>query len=313
MSRRFRIVRTSSMVATHAAPAGITLRDEVDELAQFLAAWQRVTVDRLSGRVEQSEVLDKGLLAHVAKLLGAERIVISLLDPSGLRIVDGHPGIEESVIVGDSRSRRAVHTGQIFIGDLQSDLWGQDTIAYRDGTGTGPVMAIPMVSGGESIGAVMVLRSVGETQFTRVESDRARILVPPLAGAVGLSSLSDQLRSDNIAADVERTRLSNSLRMLLESAGEGIYGIDADGRCTFMNTSGAAALQVDVTQVMGQLTQPLFHHTRADGSPSLLADSPITKVLHGCESRLVATEVMWRSDGTSFLVEFSAFPIVDDG
>ena len=64
-----------------------------------------------------------------------------------------------------------------------------------------------MVSGGESIGAVMVLRSAGETQFTRVESDRARILVPPLAGAVGLSSLSDQLRSDNIAADVERTRL----------------------------------------------------------------------------------------------------------
>jgi two-component system sensor histidine kinase/response regulator len=70
---------------------------------------------------------------------------------------------------------------------------------------------------------------------------------------------------------------------------------------------------VDVTQVMGQLTQPLFHHTRADGSPSLLADSPITKVLHGGESRRVATEVMWRSDGTSFPVEFSAFPIVDDG
>jgi two-component system sensor histidine kinase/response regulator len=80
-----------------------------------------------------------------------------------------------------------------------------------------------------------------------------------------------------------------------------------------MNTSGAAALQVDVTQVMGQLTQPLFHHTRADGSPALLADSPITKVLHGGESRRVATEVMWRSDGTSFPVEFSAFPIVDDG
>ena len=128
-------------------------------------------------------------------------------------------------------------------------------------------MAIPMVSGGELIGAVMVVRSAGEMQFTRVESDRARILVPPLAGAVRLSSLSDQLRSDNIAADVERIRLANSLRMLLESAGEGIYGIDADGRCTFMNTSGAAALQVDVTQVMGQLTQPLFHHTRADGSP----------------------------------------------
>ena len=136
MSRRFRIVRASlaESRASRLAP-GITLRDEVDELAQFLAAWQRVTVDRLSGRVEQSEVLDKGLLAHVAKLLGAERIVISLLDPSGLRIVDGHPGIEESVVVGDSPSRRAVHTGQIFIGDLQSQTAGDRT---RSRIGTAP-------------------------------------------------------------------------------------------------------------------------------------------------------------------------------
>ncbi len=313
---RFMIVKTSTAIAPddHANQGqGITLRDEVDELAQFLAAWQRVTVDRLSGRVEQSEVLDKGLLAHVAKLLGAERIVVSLVDPNGLRVVDGHPAVEEAVVVGDLPGQRAVLTGQIFIGDLQKQRWGESTQAWAEQSGLGPVMAIPMVSGGELIGAVMVVRSAGEMQFTRLESDRARILVPPLAGAVRLSSLSDQLRSDNSAADVERIRLANSLRMLLESAGEGIYGIDADGRCTFMNTSGAAALQVDVTQVMGQLTQPLFHHTRADGSPALLADSPITKVLHGGESRRVATEVMWRSDGTSFPVEFSAFPIVDDG
>ena len=78
--------------------------------------------------------------------------------------------------------------------------------------------------------------------------------IPPLAGAVRLSSLSDQLRSDNIAADVERTRLSNSLRMLLESAGEGIYGIDADGRCTFMNTAAAGALGVDKSVLYQSLT-----------------------------------------------------------
>ena len=117
--------RRSSRVRPAPERQGITLRDEVDELAQFLAAWQRVTVDRLSGRVEQSEVLDKGLLAHVAKLLGAERIVVSLVDPSGLRVVDGHPGSR-----GGGRRRatrpveRAVLTGQIFIGDLQKQPLG---------------------------------------------------------------------------------------------------------------------------------------------------------------------------------------------
>ena len=136
--------------------------------------------------------------------------------------------------------------------------------------------------------------------------------MPPLAGAVRLSSLSDQLRSDNIAADVERTRLSNSLRMLLESAGEGIYGIDADGRCTFMNTAAAGALGVDISNVMGQLTHPLFHHNRADGSVIAFVDSPIYKAMHGGGSCRVATEVMWKSDGSSFPAEYSAFPIVDE-
>ena len=84
VKRRFRIVRTASPSLSHQAAAAGKLRDEVDELAQFLKAWQRVTVDRLSGRVEQSKVTNAGLLAHVAEL-DAERIVVSLLDPSGLR------------------------------------------------------------------------------------------------------------------------------------------------------------------------------------------------------------------------------------
>ena len=314
VSRRFRIVRASSPNPSLQAPPGITLRDEVDELAQFLAAWQRVTVDRLSGRVEQSEVLDKGLLAHVAKLLGAERIVVSLLDPSGLRIVDGHPGIEESVVVGDSPSRRAVTPGRYSSATCNPTSGAGHDRVSADGTGTGPVMAIPMVSGGESIGAVMVLRSVGETQFTRVESDRARILVPPLAGAVGLSSLSDQLRSDNIAADVERTRLSNSLRMLLESAGEGIYGIDADGRCTFMNAAAAGALGVDISERHGRApASAAFTTTGLTGRLIEFIDSPIYKAMHGGGSCRVATEVMSRRDGSSFPAEYSAFPIAGRG
>ena len=41
-------------------------------------------------------------------------------------------------------------------------------------------------------------------------------------------------------------------------------------------------------------------------------DSPIYKAMHGGGSCRVATEVMWRSDGSSFPAEYSAFPIVDE-
>jgi PAS domain S-box-containing protein len=312
----FKIVRRSAPVPETAdldLDPGISLRDEVYQLAQFLAAWQRVTVDRLSGRAEQSEVLDRGLLAHVAKLLGASRIVITLVDPSGLRVVDGHPAIAESVVVGDAPSMRALTSGEIYIGDLSDRPWGKVAATYQLGTDTGPVMAIPMVSGGETIGAVSVVRGRGEPPFTRVESERARILVPPLAGAVRLSTLSDQLRSDRAAADVEQLRLANSLRMLLESAGEGIYGVDADDRCVFMNTAAGAALGVDVNEVLGKSTHDLFRHTDPDGSPNAFEGGPVHQVLHGGGPSRVTSEIMWRSDGTSFPVEFSVFPIVDDG
>ena len=305
-------VRTVRSEVSVAAPPQHQRQDEVEELAQFLASWQRVTVERLSGRAEQSEVLDHGLLAHVAELLGAERIVVSLVEPGGLRVVDGHPAIDDAPVKGESPGGRAVRTGEIFLGSLEARVWGASTQAWREQNGLGPVMAIPMVSGGETIGAVTVARGAGQPAFQKAEMDRARILIPPLAGAVRISSLSDQLRAANRAAAEETLRLSDTLRLLLESAGEGIYGIDAEGRCTFMNAAASGALGVEVEEVLGEVMHPRFHHTRADGSKYGLEEGPIYSVLRGGGSARVETEVMSRSDGTTFPAEYSAFPVLDD-
>jgi two-component system sensor histidine kinase/response regulator len=288
-------------------------RNEVDDLAQFLASWQRVTVARLSGRAEQSEVLDHGLLAHVAELLGADRIIVSLVEPRGLRVVDGYPTVQPTAVRGESPGGRAVRSGEIFIGSLDARVWGETAQAWRDQSGLGPVMSIPLVSGGETIGAVTVARVAGRSQFGTLESERARILAPPLAGAVGISSLSDQLRAANLAAEKERERLAGSLRLLLESAGEGIYGTDREGRCAFMNTAAADALGVEADAVLGEVAHPQFHRTRADGSYYGSGDGPIYRVLRGQGNVRLATEYMWRSDGTSFAAEYSVSPTIEDG
>jgi PAS domain S-box-containing protein len=284
---------------------------EVDELAQFLASWQRVTVARLTGLVEQSEVLDHGLLAHVAELLGAEQIVVSLVEPGGLRIVDGYPTVQPTAVKGESPGGRAVRSGEIVIGTLDARVWGESTQVWREETGLGPVMAIPLVSGGETIGAVTVARSASQPQFGALESERARILAPPLAGAVGISSLSDRLRSVNQAAEEESRRLAGRLRLLLESAGEGIYGTDSEGLCAFMNAAAAAALGVDATDVLGKLVHPLFHRTRDDGSAYEPGEGPIFDVLRGGDSVRSATQQMWRRDGTAFAAEYSVFPTIE--
>ncbi len=288
-------------------------RHEVADLARFLASWQRVTVARLSGAVEQSAVLDAGLLAQVAELLGGERIVVSLVEQGGLRIVDGFPEVDTAPVRGESPGGRAVRSGDIFIGNLGLRVWGESTQAWREQAGLGPVMAIPLTSDGATIGAVTVARSVGRAQFGAIEAERAVILAPPLAGAVAISSLSDRLRAANRAAAVERDLLSSRLRLVLDSAGAGIFGVDAAGRCVFMNAVAASVLGLSVEDALGEVLYPWFQRTRADGSTHATDEGPVHSVLAGGGSVRVSTELMWRSDGTSFAAEYSVSPISEDG
>ena len=193
---------------------------EVDELAQFLASWQRVTVARLTGLAEQSEVLDHGLLAHVAELLGAERIVVSLVEPGGLRVVDGYPTVQPAAVKGESPGGRAVRSGEIFIGTLDARVWGETTQVWREETGLGPVMSIPLVSGGETIGAVdgRTLRGPGAVRRAR---DRAR---PHPCAATGWRGGDQQplrpvARRQSAPPRRSAERLASSLRLLLEIGG----------------------------------------------------------------------------------------------
>ena len=58
----------------------------------------------------------------------------------------------------------------------------------------------------------------------------------------------------------------DQLELLLASTGEGIYGVDLEGRCVFINRAGAEMLGYRPEQVLGRNMHDLMHHTRADGS-----------------------------------------------
>src|SRR5205807_2211375 len=119
--------------------------------------------------------------------------------------------------------------------------------------------------------------------------------------------------TEDKAAEEELTRLSNSLRLLLESTGEGIYGLDTQGRCTFINKAAAAVLGYEPAELLGKDLHSRIHHSHADGSPYPVAECPTHAVLRDGENRRSDGEVMWCRDGSSFPAEHSAYPIVDDG
>jgi PAS domain S-box-containing protein len=109
------------------------------------------------------------------------------------------------------------------------------------------------------------------------------------------------------------TLRSEWLNLLLESTGEGIYGIDNDGRCTFVNRAASQMLGYRTEEVLGRNMHELIHHTHADGQRYPEAACPIYNAFRQGLPCRVDSEVLWRADGSSFSAEYSSHPIVDGG
>ncbi|HUX27136.1 MAG TPA: PAS domain S-box protein, partial [Terracidiphilus sp.] len=101
--------------------------------------------------------------------------------------------------------------------------------------------------------------------------------------------------------------------LILESVGDGIYGIDMEGKLTFINEAGARALGYEAQELEGRDIHELIHHSHADGTPYSKSTSPILQAMRRCESIRMRNEVFWRHDGAAIPVEYSANPLMDNG
>ncbi len=104
---------------------------------------------------------------------------------------------------------------------------------------------------------------------------------------------------------------ADPLSLLLESTGEGIFGIDLDGNCTFINRAGARMLGWDSDEVLRRNMHELTHHSHPDGRHYPVKDCPIFNAFREARPCRIDAEVFWRRDGSAFAVEYSSYPILD--
>ncbi len=154
-----------------------------------------------------------------------------------------------------------------------------------------------------------------EKEFFRKDGTR----VPILIGIVAVSEPElDRLcfivdLTERRQAEKDLDRLMIERFAMLDSVGDGIYGLDMEGRCTFINAAAARMLGYDPDECYGRNMHDLIHFKRADGSQYPMEKCPISKAFHECVSVHSDQEVLWRKDGTFFMVEYSAQPIVVNG
>ncbi len=138
---------------------------------------------------------------------------------------------------------------------------------------------------------------------------------PKTLGLITARDVSEQREAHARLEKAEQARAAaeHRYRLLLESSGEGIYGIDLRGRCTFINRAAAHMLGYHPDEVLGQDMHALIHHRRPDGTPYPVEDCPIFRAFREGRGCHVESEVLWRRDGTPFPAEYSCRPLVDAG
>ena len=129
-----------------------------------------------------------------------------------------------------------------------------------------------------------------------------------------------QIVADRLSMAIERQqalyeyqKLARHNERILASAGEGIYGLDLEGKMTFVNPAAAHMLGYEIEDLIGIPMHTTIHHTRLDGSPYPREECPIYAAFREGRTQHCDDEIFWRKDGTNFPVEYTSTPMRENG
>lgn len=129
--------------------------------------------------------------------------------------------------------------------------------------------------------------------------------------SVANASLNREI-AERIQAENETRQIKRQMELILESAGDGIFGLDMEGSVTFVNRAAARMLGWEADELVGQAHHGIIHHTHGDGSAYPVDECPIHQAYRDGKVHFGDDEVFWKRDGTSFPVEYISTPILEN-
>ncbi len=275
-------------------------------------------VDLLALRAEIGEALAGGDRDLRAALQACAEAIVRHLDAAFTRIWLLNPDdnvLELQASAGLYRHLNGAH-GRVPVGRLKIGRIAQERRPHlTNDVAHDPQISDPDWARREGMAAFAGYPLLAEDQLLGVMALFTR---RPLAPEVfdGLAPVADVI-AQGVAHRRGEEQLRESeerSRLLLESTGEGIYGIDTAGACTFANPACARLLGYDdPDDLLGKDMHALIHHHRPDGTPLPVENCRIYQAYQAGRGTYAEDEVFWRRDGSSFPVEYRSFPILADG
>jgi len=109
-----------------------------------------------------------------------------------------------------------------------------------------------------------------------------------------------------------KSRLEKRYELILNSVADGIYGVDLHGNSTFVNRAMEKITGWSAKELIGQNQHEILHHTHADGSHFPASECPVFATYRDNVPRFVDDDIFWKKDGSSFPVEYTCTPLMDE-
>lgn len=249
----------------------------------------------------QRDELLHSICEALRPVLPFDRAAINIYEPETdlLRLLALETGHESQFVIGSSLNRIDSASGWVFENQqpiLRRDLekeaqYEAERLAFAEGIRS--LCIVPLALHANRLGTFIVLsKTIG--QYTDADVDFLHDVANQIALAI-----------ENMKSYEEVAALNARVRLILNSAAEGIFGCEPDGTCTFCNEAAARLLGYDNPgDLLGKNMHETEHHSHADGRPYPLEECPIYRGFLANQGVHRDDEVFWRKDGTSFPVEY---------
>jgi PAS domain S-box-containing protein len=159
-------------------------------------------------------------------------------------------------------------------------------------------VTFPLKIGGEVIGALAFGTVHRERDWPAAMVNRLRLFAEMIGNAIA------RTRAERALHESE-----NKLRSILDSTADAIYGIDLEGCCTFSNPACLRSLGYErSSDLLGKHMHNLTHRNPGGDALVSVDECRLCRAAITGAGNHLDDEMLWRSDKTSFPVEYWCYP-----
>lgn len=234
-----------------------------------------------------------------------------LIDPIANRIVDANASATK--LVGyDNVSLRALTVTALFPFEIPALITFTEAILIQGCGWTNELSCKHQLGHSLKVEASASVYMTGDQNLIILQlRDKQKIIglqEHAEANAYMRRGINEWKRIERVFQDIEHEN-----QLILHAVGEGIYGVNADGKTTFINPAAERMLGWSADELVGKDIHSMIHYGYPDGADYPSHECPIYAAFHDGEIHCVDDEVFWRKNGTAFPVEYTSTPIQDHG